>query len=1036
PEFAVMDPYRRRLIMDDIIRRVVEESLAADRTDFLREVVDRRGHGSRNTHLDLVRGIWNDSRRSPLSWDELAQITEFSLWEKYHLSGGSEDTWLRGGLEEGDADIVEDTVEDLLQMHRHGDATKSKKYPPFIDAFVPHWPRLRGNLRGPEAEAALEEILEFLPEKYCPKPYKPHIRALHDLGRRCDLRRELAAAREMLDIMREIDRRYGRAKGERGALDFDDLQWLVLRVLEHDAGMRSLLQSRYTHLLVDEFQDTDEVQWSIARGLRGDGNARPVEGGGLFVVGDADQSIYRFRGADVRIFRRAARELTRADAKSVHLDTNFRSSPELVELSNRVFSRLFSDYRLLSPAPKAEPDRRAPVEFLSLARPKKGKDRREFRRRQGEVIAERIVTLLREGVKPGDVAILGRKTASVEPCARALAARGIPHRVVGGRGFFESEEIGDLKALLYWLADPGDDLSLAVVLRSPLFSFDDDLLYRVSEAGTGTLWERLASFAEESGEEVVRACVSTMNTWLRWSRSMAPADLIANVLETSVYREVLSQHLWADGALANLRRAVTMARRFNLEEGMGIGELARHLDVLERVGAEEESSPAGAPEDEVILSTIHKAKGLEFDTVIVPDSDNGPQGGQKHFLMDSESGLILRLPDRKGAAFSELEEREKELDREEEMRIFYVACTRAERRLILVGGGPEESPFDEGDIPRAEDFSANSYFRWYAEGLDDEVSSLVAATHLTLDEVEGAGRSNASSPTVREDAEGALDDYLAQASSDFPAALDPGSIPPGGSYSVTSLVDYLHCPRLYLLRHRLGWPEMFPVGREESTAAGDSLIVDPMTLGTLVHRACELLLDRDVESAVTSAFREASLAEDSSGARRARDRVRELVNSFAASALFAELSDAYLRDRALREWGFVEEVPELPDRYITGKIDALYRDGEEDWWVLDYKSDRVDPEEVPRRAGDYRYQLDLYRWVVRRNLGPVAGAHLFFLHPGIAYPISLSERSDRPIERAREIICSIESARGEEDFPAVDGKTCGWCGFYYHCAGR
>ncbi|MFO7941233.1 MAG: UvrD-helicase domain-containing protein, partial [Bacillota bacterium] len=179
PEFAVMDPYRRRLIMDDIIRRVVEESLAADRAAFLREVVDRRGHRSQNTHLDLVRGIWNDSRRSPLSWDELAQITEFSLWEKYRLSGGSEDTWMRGGLEEGDADMVEDTVEDLLQMHRRGDATRSKKSPPLIDAFVPHWPRLRGNLRGPEAEAALEEILEFLPEKYCPKPYKPHIRALH-----------------------------------------------------------------------------------------------------------------------------------------------------------------------------------------------------------------------------------------------------------------------------------------------------------------------------------------------------------------------------------------------------------------------------------------------------------------------------------------------------------------------------------------------------------------------------------------------------------------------------------------------------------------------------------------------------------------------------------------------------------------------------------------------------------------------------------------------------------------------------------------
>ncbi|MFW5896622.1 MAG: UvrD-helicase domain-containing protein, partial [Bacillota bacterium] len=261
PEFAVLDPYRRRLIMEDIIRRVVEEFLGTDRADFLRDLVDRRGHRSQRTHLDLVRGVWDDSRRSVISWEELTEITRSSLWERYRLSGGSRDTWIHGGLEEGDADIVEDTLEDLLDMHARADATRSKKYPPLIDAFATHWPRLRRFLRGPEDEAALEEILELLPEKGCPKAYKTHIGALHDLGRRCDLRRELAAAREMLDIMQEIDRRYGRAKDERGVLDFDDLQRSILRVLRCDGEMLSRVQSRYTHLLVDEFQDTDEVQW-------------------------------------------------------------------------------------------------------------------------------------------------------------------------------------------------------------------------------------------------------------------------------------------------------------------------------------------------------------------------------------------------------------------------------------------------------------------------------------------------------------------------------------------------------------------------------------------------------------------------------------------------------------------------------------------------------------------------------------------------------------------------------------------------------
>ena len=1034
PEFAVIDPYQRRLILEDISREVLDEALGPWDAEHLREMADRRGHGNRfgSSPTELMQRVRDAAMRHTMSWRDVVRVTSDSIENMYYRIGGTPGTWASGGLDSGDTREVIDTVERILELHRAGAASRSKVYPPKVEALAGRWRDLRHRFEAGDAEAALEDLRRALPTKSCPKDYREPVGALHAIGRKTDLRREWAATREFLHAVEEMDRRYETEKERRGVLDFDDLQKLALNTMESHPEFLLRLQRRYSHLLVDEFQDTDEVQWRIVQLIRGESPVGSERDGGVFVVGDADQSIYRFRGADVGIFRSAAEQLRRGGAEDVHLDTNFRSAPDLVDLTNSVFSRRFAEYVTLSPAPEAEASEGQSVEFLMLARPSTGKDRGEFRRRQGEVIADRIETWLSSGGSPGDVAILGRSGNSLEPCGRALAARGIPYRVAGGRGFFESEEVSDLKAVLHWLADASDDISLATVLRSPFFSLEDEILLEISDAAAGSLWDGLCALGAETRDHRLVACQSALATWRAWSRLLPPHELLVHVLENSVYREVLSGHPWAEDAWLNLDRAIALAEKMGGEEGTGYAQLARHLDTLVRVGAADEGTAGSIPEGEVVLSTIHRAKGLEFDTVIIPDADSSQARTNTSFVLDASRGLGLNLPDHSAPFFEDLAAVDKELSLEEEMRIFYVACTRAERRLVLVGGAGEEPESAEDGIPPVDAFGKNAYFGWYAAGLEPQHAPAIRVTHLDLARLENAG-----APRDRDRSSGDAAELLAHygkvADLGLPDPLPPGKPAGMQTYSVTALTDYLQCPRLYLLRHRLGWPELAP--EVDPGAPGrDRSPLDPMRFGTLVHRACELLLEESVEGAVIAAMREAALWEGADGMAGVRRRMLELVRVFAESTFFRAFRTAHRSGDAYSEWGFLEEVPGLEDRYISGVVDALYRAEEGDWRVVDYKTDRVSAGGIAERAESYRFQLELYLGVVGKSYYPATDAYLHFLHPGVHHRLPPGEEGGEDVfARARQLIRNIEDSAIEADFPKHRGGRCNWCGFAFHC---
>ena len=298
---------------------------------------------------------------------------------------------------------------------------------------------------------------------------------------------------------------YDRLKAERQALDFDDLELLTHRLLgqtPRDDRLAAYLAGIH-HLMVDEFQDVNELQGEIVYAL-----AHPGAGGRLFAVGDAKQSIYRFRQAQVRVFNRAVRDIEQHTGYGpLPLNCSFRAHAGLVAALNDAFDWILrpigeahTDFEArpgpltherLAPIPHAAAP--APVEVLLL--PDVG-DAEETRRCEAAILAERLLTLHREQFpvwdrkaevyRPfrfDDAAILFRSTTSLPLYEEQFKAAGLPYLTVSGRGYYNRPEVRDLIALLACLYAPGDDLSLATVLRSPLFNLSDETLYRLRWRG-------------------------------------------------------------------------------------------------------------------------------------------------------------------------------------------------------------------------------------------------------------------------------------------------------------------------------------------------------------------------------------------------------------------------------------------------------------------------------------------------------------------------------------------------------------------------
>ena len=505
---------------------------------------------------------------------------------------------------------------------------------------------------------------------------------------------------------------YQRELESRALLDFSDvLERAVdlLRRMDEFARSRYRLESRYHHVLVDEFQDTSRTQWELVSLLVrawGEGSGLVHEAPlppSVFVVGDRKQSIYRFRDADVSVLEEAGiavAALRGDEAKSVRqwISHSFRALPELLAFANDLFEAI-----------DKEPARRDAFRFDERDRfpvgpppaPETGGQRDpalgvaigEDVERCAALAAGEVARLLEEGqvrdrgsgllrrVEPRDVAVLFRSRQSHREFEQALNRRGIRTCVYKGLGFFDAEEIKDVRALLRYLADPWTELRAAALLRSRIVGISDHALARLG----GSLSDVLLGAGEPPALEGLPAADrrllalarETVPRWIALVDRIAPAELLDRVLAESAYDAELEPGNLVQ-ARENVKKIRGLVRRV---QNRGYATMTRVADHIDQLSGDVASAVVDAF-DAVNLMTVHAAKGLEFPVVMLVDVGRGAGAAAPPVRVTTDAGdggpSVSVWPLR-----SEADEDRRLADREESKRLLYVAVTRARDRLYF-----------------------------------------------------------------------------------------------------------------------------------------------------------------------------------------------------------------------------------------------------------------------------------------------------------------------------------------------------------------
>lgn len=906
--------------------------------------------------------------------------------------------------------------------------------------------------------------------------------ALDKVGRRLDawsglslaaLRDEARAAAPFLRMMwrrlgLEFNESLRAARVEAGRLTFGDLERLTLRLLAHVDGtptvVANAVRGEFDHVLVDEFQDDSELQATVLRALARSGGAGGV-GGNLFVVGDVKQSIYGFRQADPAQFldlfhRTAPARVPTAVGLRLNLAHNFRTAPALLDEVNALFGRLFSErvggldydenHRL--EAGRAPVDANFPrVEFHVLDRSGGAPEDEEADEEEAPVDltttdpeAAHVVRTIRrlhdhENHAWRDIAVLVRSSKSTVPLlTRALDEAGVPFFTAEVHAFLQQPEVVGIVTILRTLHDPFDEVRLIGFLRGPAGEWSaDQLLALRSIDRAGRLLDNLlraTTWSDHELHDAATAVLARLRAWQHAARHESMAALVMRIVRELHLREVAAALPGADQRVLWLDSLRERAETFDGFQRRGLAAFLAFLDDIERRDEEIAVPPALASEaDAVRVMTIHKSKGLEFPVVVLPwlgrkfnDADL-----RRLVLFDRREGTALNVAlladDEEGSPKAPtpatfLKPALRERARGEELRLFYVAATRARERLVMLGACPKAAdhiatarlaaPPASGADAASAVARASTPLDWLWLGLagrrelDPETPGPVMATYLAP--LMAVSPLEDTSESIDERREAAMAAWRREAPA-FAKLLASVEHPPlpahvvRGKVSVTEAKrahDALHAPdnppRRWHARRRNdadALPDWWPASLAPTSPAA----IDPRRRGTLTHRLCALV---DLEALAAGA----SVAEEVERLVAMGDFTPDEASTLLIDDVEFFFRDTDLGRRVLAARAEVRrEVPFTmrlragdvaaggapPDEIVLvqGIVDLVMTERPRGQaprrTIIDFKTDArygVALDELDALVAEYRPQMLLYREGMARALGvPIDATYLYFL---------------------------------------------------------
>lgn len=1007
PDFVIADTNEMKILREEVLIDVLEAMYASCDEGFklLSEGVGNAKSDNELKEIILKAYLSTRSYAAPDEW--LARAL------RVHMDGSRENDGLYKKLEEEIYEAIGELGALISRYTREAENAGSESYAAVFRKekalFERHLKECRvdslgegmnsfafGALRGSKkGEEALGEEKKYLQKLHndAKEIYAEVVRLYSAYtDKRGVSYRKIEA---LIKCVQMFDKLYNEEKRSRKLLEFSDCEYLALKILNENEEVCNELRDKYDEIYIDEYQDTNPLQdalfTKLSRKERGEPN--------LFIVGDVKQSIYRFRHSDPRVFANKA-EIFGEDEGSCKmvLSKNFRSRREVINSVNCVFEWIMrkntaqveydEDHILKKGADYYIEYGKNKTELYILKKKYDESDESELlagEQRETAVAVKKIKEMVDEGflvsdgeggmrkVRYSDFAVLSPKISNkAESIMNIFNLMGVPAYCESSQDFFAVPEIQTMVSLLRCVDNPLCDIPLASVMRSPIFAFTENELLEIRSTGRNKpYYENVREKAKEKSRlgRKCRSFIESIDNWREIAQSVNLEKFVTRVIDESGYYSFVGALPGGGVRQANLRRLAALAASFERSRFKGLYSFVRYIDKTIELEGEIDADICHN-EDSVLVASIHKSKGLEFPVCIVI-------GCGWNFNDKDSTGTLIMNPEY-GMAITEREKNRRVKFRSaeynvvammilkdnhaEQMRLLYVAMTRAKEKLIMIGSS---GVYNEDNTGRDAYFGKGTLSDYRIRGMKNYLDYLCCSidkkdwdVHF-VEELPSIGEREEDIKDVEKEHR-IVEEVIYRLSYLYPY---------DGIKNIPSKMSVSEIKKLSMETENA--QSLFKADRvkripsfmkERETLKGASR-------GTAYHRVMELidLNEKDVQGALAAFCEKGFLT-----AEQAECIEAEKIERFLKSSVAERMRNA---KRVMREESFtimidardVFDNGENEKICVQGTIDCLFEEEDGKMVLLDYKTDAYDePEEIVSR---YKKQLELYEIAVFNRFG-------------------------------------------------------------------
>ncbi len=799
-----------------------------------------------------------------------------------------------------------------------------------------------------------------------------------------ELNRDLSLFnKSIIEIYFNVREKYELKKRQKSYLDFEDLLIYTQKLLTNE-NVKNTLSEKYKYIMVDEYQDTNEIQYKIFMPI-----LKNLTTGNLFVVGDEKQSIYMFREAEVRVFDETKKLIADKESLESILDLphSFRLAPNIALFTNVLFSKLFQN-----PNPKFN---EVNYNELICAYPHKQEGEIEFlvaneeqNEPENELVSKRVKELVEsEKYKYGDFAILCKKRKNFIELEKVFAKYNIPFSIVGGKGFYQQQLVLDVYNYLSFLINPSNDLALTSILRGPYFNLSDIQLAEISFENEASFFNKLKSYSSKYSE--VQKVVNTLERHINLVLKTEISELLRIINVETGYWIYLSSKQNGKQELANLEKLIQKSVSITEQGFHTLYDFIQYLkDAINNL-EDEGQADLDETENSVKIMTIHQAKGLEFKVVVLYKTNQknfDETLKSKEISIDKEFGILAKLPlgenyfeDYNQAPVVGLYNYIQNKKAIAELkRLLYVAITRAEEHLIISLDNTKEKLWQ------------NSFASMIIETLkiqlyEDHLSVEGKLTKMKLDNGNFVNtiidrkfdvkiiHSIEQNFEIENIDKNIFSDNL-EVNVNKIAATEKNEI-----ISASKISLFLHCPKKYQLTYEFGYGQIiklfgnitnleFNDKEEEETVSGNIVgsiaheILEQHVSSENLHTEINKLIEQEEEVLLYSKRKKEILSEE----------LFTIINGY-------YLSDSFNKIKSLNHFkNELEIYKREKDYYLYGIIDKLIIE-ENKLVIIDYKSDKINETTIEEKTETYFNQLLFYSYVLTNNYPQIDNIELWLV---------------------------------------------------------